>query len=374
MVGAGLAGARTAHELRSQGYEGDLVLLGQEPHHPYDRPPLSKELLAGRVDDTTLDVDLTGVELRLGVTATGLRDGVVQTSDGDLAYDGLVLATGATPVRIGAGLVVRTVDDARALRARLVPGAHVVVVGAGWIGAEVATTAAAAGCRVTVLEAADAPLGALGEIGRFTLPWYEAAGIEVRLRTPALTVGEHEVVTAGETLRCDVAVVGVGARPDTDWLVSSPVQVDRGVLVDQHLQAAPRIVAVGDCAAWESGLFGTRLRVEHWDDALHAPAAAAATLLGRHAVHDPVPYFWSEQLGHRLQHCGHAEGADQVVHRGDPTGPSWTVCWLREGRLVALLAVDAPRDLLQGRRLIAARACPDLARLADPSVPLKSVG
>ncbi len=381
MVGAGLAGARTAYELRAQGFSGEVVLLGAEEHRPYDRPPLSKGLLAGLVDDTTLDVDLTDVDLRLGVRATGLRDGVLETDQGELAYDALVLATGATPVRLGDGLVVRTVDDARALRAQLVPGAHVVVVGAGWIGAEVATTAAARGCRVTVLEADEAPLGALGEVGRFTLPWYEALGIEVRLRTPALHVGAHEVVTTDGTLTADVVVVGVGARPDTDWLAGSHVPVDRGVLVDRHLQSVPGVVAVGDCAAWESGLFGTRLRVEHWDDALRAPTVAAATLLARpgvaaddRPVHDPVPYFWSEQLGHRLQHCGHAEGADQLVHRGSPDDPSWSVCWLRGGRLVAVLAVDAPRDLAQGRKLIAARACPDPSKLADPSLPLRSAG
>lgn len=357
------------------------MLLGAEKHRPYDRPPLSKDLLTGRVDDSTLDVDLTGVDVRLGVRATGLRDGVVETDQGEVAYDGLVIATGALPVPVGDGLVLRTVDDARALRSRLVPGARVVIVGAGWIGAEVATAAAAAGCRVTVLEAGDAPLGALGEVGRFTVAWYSALGIELRLRTPARTVGAHEVVIEGERLAADVVVVGVGARPDTDWLAGSHVPVDRGVLVDRHLQAAPRVVAVGDCAAWESQLFGTRLRVEHWDDALHAPSVAARTLLRElaapeaqdaPAVHDPVPYFWSEQLGHRLQHCGHGGGADQVVHRGDPAGPSWSVCWLRGGRLVAVLAVDAPRDLLQGRKLVAARACPDPEVLADLGVPLRS--
>ncbi len=378
VVGGGLAGARAAQELRAQGFAGEVVLLAAEAHLPYDRPPLSKEVLRGGGPAPVLDVDWAGlgVDLRRGVRALSLHDGGVRTDAGDVGADGVVLATGAVPVRIGEGAVLRTLDDALALRRRLVPGARVVVVGAGWIGAEVATAAAAAGGEVVVLEAGDGPLaGALGAVGARTAPWYAAAGVALRTRTRATAVHADRVeLEGGEVLRADVVVVGVGARPDTDWLAGSPVAVDRGVLADRHLRAAPGVVAVGDCAAWESGLFGTRLRVEHWDDALQAPAVAVTTLLGGEAVHDPVPYFWSEQLGHRLQHAGHAEGADQVVDRGDPDGPDgWTTCWLRDGRLVALLAVDRPRDLLQGRRLIAARATPDPVRLGDPDVPLKQL-
>jgi len=378
VVGGGLAGARTVQELRAQGHTGRVLLVGAEPHLPYDRPPLSKAVLSGEVDDTTLDVAWAGldVDLHLGVRATGLRPGVLETTAGELGHDALVVATGASPVRLGGGLCLRTVDEARALRERLRPGARVLVVGAGWIGAEVATAARTARCEVVVLEAGPAPLvHALGrEVGLRTLPWYAAAGIEVRLGVAAVQVQVDRVVLSdGEELVADVVVVGVGARPDTSWLAGSGLPLDRGVLVDGHLAAGwPGVVAVGDCAAWESALFGTRLRVEHWDDALQAPAVAAATLLGVDAVHDPVPYFWSEQLGHLVQHAGHAEGADTVVDRGQPTDPAgWSVCWLREDRLVAVLAVDRPRDLLQGRRAIARLARPDPARLADPAVALK---
>lgn len=382
VVGAGMAGSRSCEELRAQGFEGEIVLLGAEPHLPYDRPPLSKEVLAGDLDDTSLEVpwDRLDVDVRLGVTATGLRPGVVETSGADLPYDGLVLATGARAVTLpgaAGGSVLRTVDDALLLRSRLVPGARVVVVGAGWIGAEVATTAAARGCAVTVVDAGAAPLGiALGdEVGALTVPWYADAGVELLLATGVASVEPDRVELAdGRALRCDVVVVGVGARPDTGWLEGSGLALDRGVAVDEHLRASwDGVVAVGDCAAWQSLRFGTRLRVEHWDDALTAPVVAATTLLGGTAVHDPVPYFWSQQLGHYLQHTGHAAGADTVVHRGTPGAPDgWSTCWLREGRLVALLAVDRPRDVVQGRKRIAAGDPVDAVALADPGLPVTS--
>ena len=376
VVGAGLAGSRAVQELRAQGFAGEVVLVGAEPHLPYDRPPLSKAVLLGQADSTTLDVPWSalGVTLRLSTTATGLRDGVVETDRGELPYDGLVLACGARAVLPRGwerALVLRTLDDALALRGRLVPGARVVVVGAGWIGAEVATAAAAAGCACTVVEAGPAPLaGALGEIGALTVPWYAAAGVELCLQSPVAAVEPDGVVLAGgERLPADVVVVGIGAAPDTEWLEGA-VGLDRGVVVDEHLAASrPRVVAAGDCAAWWSRRFGTRLRVEHWDDALHAPAAAVSTLLGVPVVHDPVPYFWSEQLGHRLQHVGHA-GAGRVLHRGEPGDPDgWSVAWLDGERLVALLAVDRPRDLAQARRRIGSAV--DAERLADPGVPVK---
>jgi NADPH-dependent 2,4-dienoyl-CoA reductase/sulfur reductase-like enzyme len=381
VVGGGLAGARTVQELRAQGHTGRITLVGAEVHRPYDRPPLSKDLLRGRTDDTTLDVDWSGVDLHLGVTATGLRDGVLETDRGDLDHDGLVVATGAAarhlPGADGPHVhVLRTVDDARRLRSVLGQGVRVVVVGAGWVGAEVATAAALAGCRTTVLEAGAAPLAAvLGELGGLTTPWYAAAGVELRAGVGVAAVEPDRVVLDdGGHLGADVVVVGIGAVPSTQWLAGSGLAVQSSVLVDEHLAATlPGVVAVGDCAAWQSRRFATRLHVEHWDDALHGPAVAAATLLGHDAVHDPVPYFWSEQLGHRLQFAGYHRGADEVVHRGDPhSAGGWSVCWLTAGRLDAVLAVDRPRDLAQARRLISADTYPDRTRLADPGIPLKA--
>jgi 3-phenylpropionate/trans-cinnamate dioxygenase ferredoxin reductase subunit len=369
-------------ELRAQGFPGDVVLVGAEPHLPYDRPPLSKDVLRGTLHSTTLDVPWStlDVDVRLSSSATGLRPAVLETDRGDLPYDGLLLATGARP-RLPAALsgpdthVLRTLDDAVRLRAALVPGSRVVVVGAGWIGAEVATAAAAAGCRCTVVELAGAPLaGALGEqVGALTVPWYAEAGVELRLGTAVEGLEPGAVLLAsGERLPADVVVVGVGAEPDVDWLAGSGLALDRGVVVDEHLAASlPGVVAAGDCAAWWSRRFGTRLRVEHWDDALHAPTTAVATLLGEPRVHDPVPYFWSEQLGHRLQHVGHAGEEAQRVRRGEPGDPGgWAVGWLRQDRLVALLAVDRPRDLAQARKRIGDDVDPD--RLADPAVPVKA--
>ena len=380
MVGAGLAGARTCEELRAQGFAGSVVLLGSEPHLPYDRPPLSKEVLLGDLDDTALEVpwERLDVDVRLGVSAVGLAPGVVSTTAGDVAYDGLVIATGARPLSLpGPGTVLRTVDDALALRARLVRGARVVVVGAGWIGAEVATAAAARGCAVTVVDAGPSPLCvALGEeVGSLTTPWYAAAGVDLLLSTGVTAVEPDGVVLAdGAVLPADVVVVGIGARPDVAWLEGSGLVVDRGVAVDEGLRASwAGVWAVGDCAAWQSRRFATRLRVEHWDDALTAPAAAVANLLGGDVLHDPVPYFWSQQLGHYLQHTGHAAGADAVVHRGEPGAPDgWSTAWLREGRLVALLGVDRPRDVVQARKRIASGDPVDATALADPGVAVRS--
>lgn len=381
VVGGGLAGARSVQELREQGHRGRITLVGAEPHRPYDRPPLSKELLRGAVDDSGLDVDWAALEvdLRLGVRATGLREGVLETDRGELRHDGVVLATGARPRTLpGVGgehvHVLRTLDDARRLRAALVPGARVVVVGAGWIGAEVATSAATAGCATTVVEAAEAPLAAAVGVdaGRRTEPWYAAAGIALRVGAPVAAAQDGAVELAdGTVLPADVVVVGVGAVPDTGWLEGTGLLVQGAVAVDAHLAARPGVVAVGDCSAWESRRFGTRLHVEHWDDALHAPSVAVSTLLGGDAVHDPVPYFWSEQLGHRLQYAGHHRDADEVVAREGDEG--WGLCWLQGGRLVAVLVADRPRDLLQARKAIAAGLRPDRERLADPAVAFRDL-
>jgi 3-phenylpropionate/trans-cinnamate dioxygenase ferredoxin reductase subunit len=378
VVGAGLAGVRTVEALRGRGFTGRITLIGQERHRPYDRPPLSKAVLKGEADSSFVDTDLDGlgVEFWPGVGAKSLRAGVVETTEGEVAYDGLVIATGADPIRLpgdGPQHVLRTIDDAHELRAMLVPGARVAIIGAGWIGAEVATAARRAGCAVTVVESAPAPLStAVGaELGGRTLPWYD--GIDLRLRTMVDSVDEGGVrLVGGEFVEAHVVVTGIGVRPAVEWLADADIDLHNGVVTDEHLRTSlPGVVAVGDCAAWWSRRWGTRLRVEHWDTALNAPEVAAATLLGEEAVYDPVPYFWSEQFGHMLQYAGHHPAGDRLVYRGEPEG-KWSAVWLAgDGTLAAVLAVDRPRDLVQGRRLIDAGARLDAERLVDPQVPLR---
>ncbi|MFC4059813.1 NAD(P)/FAD-dependent oxidoreductase [Planomonospora corallina] len=383
VVGAGLAGVRSVEALRAHGFGGTITLLGDEPHRPYDRPPLSKAVLLGEIDFTAVDSDLDamGVDFRPGVAAKGLRPGVVETTEGELAYDGLVIATGATPIRLrgeGPQHVLRTIGDALELRALLREGGRVAVVGAGWIGAEVATAARRAGCEVTVVEAAAWPLAAaLGPVGAHTAPWYDQAGVDLRPGAMVATVDHGGLtLTDGSTVEADVVVTGVGVRPAVDWLAGSGVELDDGVVTDEHLRTAlPGVVAVGDCAAWWSRRYGRRLRVEHWDTALNSPEVAAATLLGgapgEGAVYDPVPYFWSEQFGHMVQYAGH-HGDGGPVLRGDPAGTRWSACWVGDdGTLTAVLAVNRPRDLVQGRRLIEGGQRIDVDRLADPAVALR---
>jgi 3-phenylpropionate/trans-cinnamate dioxygenase ferredoxin reductase subunit len=236
VVGGGLAGVRAVEALRAKGYQGGLTLVSEERHRPYDRPPLSKAVLAGDRDDTTVDADWDALRVRLllGERATALRPaaepgggGTLATTAGELRFDGLVIATGATPVTLpgdGPQHVLRTIDDARALRGRLTPGARVVIVGAGWIGAEVATTAAKKGCAVTVVEAADTPLAnAIGpEVGGLTAPWYAEAGVELRTGVKVAAVEPDGLALAGgDRIGADEVVVGVGVRPRLDWLEGS---------------------------------------------------------------------------------------------------------------------------------------------------------
>jgi NADPH-dependent 2,4-dienoyl-CoA reductase/sulfur reductase-like enzyme len=388
IAGAGLAGLRTAEELRGRGYPGAITMVGAEPRPPYDRPPLTKKFMTGQLDDTTLAADpaALGLDLRLDEAATGVDGGVLRTDRAEYPFDALVAATGAAPVGLPGGggqRFLRTFDDARTLRDALLPGTRLAVVGAGWIGAELATTARARGCQVTVVEAAAAPLaGALGgDVGSVTVPWYADAGVDLQLGQPVESV-EHDglVLPGGGWLPADLTVVAVGVRPQVGWLAGSPVRLDNGVAVDGRLRASvPGVYAAGDCGAFASARYGRRLRVEHWDNALHAPRVVAANILGGDEIYDPVPYFWSEQFGRMVQYAGHHGAADRLIWRGDPAGREWAVCWLAgpgtadgDGeRLVALLTVGRPRDLLQGRRVIAAGGAVDPARLADPGIPVR---
>ena len=418
IIGGGLAGLRTAEELRARDFGGPITMIAAESRPLYDRPPLSKqalagELLAGEADpariagelDTTLQADFPalGVDLHLGEPATGLElvpagSGRVRTAHGEYPFDRLVVATGAEPVALpgpGRQRFLRTHEDALELRARLRPGLRLVIVGAGWIGAELATAAAARGCQVTVVEAGPAPLaGAVGaEVGARTIPWYAAAGVELRTSQPVETVEDGGLALAGGGwIPADEIVTAVGVRPAVRWLAGSGLRLDNGVAADEGLRtSAPGVYAVGDCASFLSLRYGRRLRFEHWDVAVQGPRVVAANILGGHEAYDPVPYSWSEQFGRMMQYTGYHADASRLIWRG-PDGPPadgsarrsaggsagppddgpWTACWLSGPRLMAVLAVDRPRDVMQGRRLIAAAASVDDGLLADPAVPLRS--
>ncbi|WP_316740686.1 FAD-dependent oxidoreductase [Streptomyces sp. MK7] len=385
VVGGGLASLSALQRLRARGYEGRLTLVGAESHPPYDRPPLSKAVLAGDTDGIALPADWEALrcERLLGTRAEALRlhdgrpGGALATSAGPLPFDGLVIATGAMPVRLpgeGPQHVLRTLDDAERLRDSLRAGARVVLVGAGWIGAEVATAAARKGCRVTVLEAGDAPLaGALGPgLGALTAGWYAECGVELRCGVRVASVDPGGLTLAdGSFLPADAVVTGVGVRPEVGWLAGSGLEVAGGVVVDGSLRTArPEVVAAGDCASWWSARYGRRLTAEHWDTALNAPDVAAAALLGQEALYDPVPYVWSEQFGRMVQYAGHHAAADRVVFRGTPDGPDWTALWLSGDRLRALLTVDRPRDMAQGRRLLARGTPVNVDLITDPGTAL----
>jgi len=383
VVGAGLAGLRTIEELRGGGFAGEVTLIGAEDRPPYDRPPLSKKLMTGELDDTGLraDMESLAVDLRLAENAIELGDRVLRTDQGEYEWDALVVATGASPVRLpGTGVqhVLRTEGDAFAIRELLTPGTALAIVGAGWIGAELATAAAHRGCEVTVVEAADTPIAAAvgTDVGGMTIPWYAEAGVELRLNESVAGIEPGGIALGdGTWLAADAVVTAVGVRPAVSWLASSGVRLENGIAVDGQLRTTvPDVYAAGDCASFWSARYERQLRFEHWDVALHAPEVVAANILGGSARYDPVPYFWSEQFSRMVQYVGWHGAADRLIWRGDPAAPKWAVCWLAGDRLVAALTVGLPRDLLQARRLIDAGGLVDPAKLADPGIAVRDSG
>lgn len=361
VAGGGLAAARVSAALRRKGLTGPLTVLGAEPHLPYDRPPLSKAVLAGERDDAPLpfDAEKLAVDYRASWPATGLDPAkrTVQTPAGDVPYDGLVIATGGTPLTLpgrGEQLTLRTLDDARRLRDRLVAGRRVVVVGANWIGAEVATAALARGCHVACVELGGAPLATtLGEeLAHHFLPWWDE--VDLYCGTGVREVVDTGVVLEdGTSLAADVVVTGIGMRPALGWLAGAGLEIDRGVLTDDRCRTnLPDVVAIGDAAQRWSPRAGAHLLVEHWDDAGSAATTAAAALLrgDETAAIDPVPYFWSDQFGRKVQHVGNHCPDDEVTVRRDDHGDLATITWTAvDGTLSAWLGVDRPKDVVNAR-------------------------
>ena len=382
VVGASLAGLSALETFRQDGYEGELIAVGAEPVLPYDRPPLSKQVLQGQweADKAVLreeaQYDALGVTWHLGRRATALDVAArtVTLDDGEpLAFDGLVIATGATPRRLpgtpdlGGIHVLRTLDECVALRADLEAASKVCVVGAGFIGAEVAASARLRGLDVTVLEALPAPLARAfpPELGAACAALHRDHGVDLRCgvtvagfegagRVSGVRLGDGSVVEA------DVVVVGIGVVPETGWLESSGLTIDNGVVCDATCATpAPGIVAAGDIARWPNNLFGETMRVEHWSNAVEQGAAAAKRLLagpGEAVDFAPVPYFWSDQYDTKIQFLGRAGPSDEVrIVDGSIEEGRFVALFGRAGRLFGALAFNRPRLLMGYRKLLAAK-------------------
>jgi NADPH-dependent 2,4-dienoyl-CoA reductase/sulfur reductase-like enzyme len=379
VVGASLAGLSAARSLRKQGYDGRLVVIGEELHRPYDRPPLSKEFLAGGIGEADLALEPDDEDLQaewlLGARAAGLdtTPRAVRLIDGrEVRADGIVIATGASartlPGMDGlAGVhTLRTLDDARALRDELARGGRLVVIGGGFIGAEVASTARALGLDVTIVEAAPTPLaGPLGAtMGGIVSGLHADHGVRLLCGVGVKGLSGETRVDAvlmedGRSIPADIVVVGVGARPCVDWLAGSGVELDDGVKcgADGRTSLAG-VVAVGDCASWYDPRAGTHRRVEHWTGARERPDAAVAALLSWGESEPGVPrppYFWSDQYGVKIQFAGNASRADSVtIEEGAADDRDVLAVYRRAGRPVAVLGMNQPRLFMRWRKQLAA--------------------
>lgn len=381
VVGASLAGFRAAQTLRAEGFDGSLVLVGAEPHRPYERPPLSKQVLAGQWDAAKValggsEADLA-IDWRLGSPAASLdpRARLLTLADGSrIHYDGLVIATGARARSLpGTGqlegsFTLRTLDDALAIREALAVGSpRVAVVGAGFIGAEVAATARSTGAQVTLVEPLAVPLARAlpAAIGALVAELHRDHGVDVRLGVGVAGIEgtarvERVVLSDGSTLDADVVVAGIGVMPNVEWLAGSGLPVSNGVVCDRSCAVAPGIVAAGDVACWPSARFGELARIEHYDHAVTMGEHAARTLLRAPTAgseppdpYDPVPWFWTDQYDRKLQLAGRVRADDQmVIVDGSLTERRFAAAFGRAGRLVGVVGMNRPAVVMRWRNRI----------------------
>jgi 3-phenylpropionate/trans-cinnamate dioxygenase ferredoxin reductase subunit len=397
IIGGGQAGAQAIDTLRREGFTGALVLIGDEPELPYQRPPLSKQYLAGDMAAERLPFrhqafyDQHKVELELGQEALRIDRAArrVSLANGkDLAYDRLLLCVGAKSRELscpGAQLpgvhYLRGIADVGPIRAGLVAGARVVIVGGGYIGLETAATARKLGCAVTVLEMADRVMNRVvaSSVSEYFEHEHRTQGIKIICNTRVVRLEgtrsvERVVCADGSTYEADLLIVGVGAVPHTTLAAEAGLECENGIVVDQYCRTSdPAIYAAGDCTNHPSLRFGMRVRLESVDNAFEQGKAAALNMLERPTVHDRVPWFWSDQFDNKMLIVGLSQGFDQQVLRGDPATRAFSVCYLKGGELLAVEAINHAKDYMAARKLIAARARPDLDKLANPQVALKDV-
>ncbi|MGH2704511.1 MAG: NAD(P)/FAD-dependent oxidoreductase [Actinomycetota bacterium] len=397
IAGASMAGGTAAATLREEGFDGEVVLVGDEPLPPYERPPLSKEYLRGEkpVEGTFVRPapfwEDNRITLRLGerVTRVEPRDRVVVTDGGErITYDALLVATGSRNRRLRVPGVelegahdLRTIADADRIRAEVAPGGHAVVVGMGFIGSEVTATLVQLGMEVSVVEIFAAPLvRALGEeVGRMVEPIHRDHGVEMRFDDQVEAfegAGRVERVRTkrGVSLVCDLAVVGIGVEPVVDFLAGSGVQVDDGIVVDERCRTnVDGIFAAGDVTRHLHPLAGRHIRVEHWQNALKQGEAAARSMLGSAAPYDELHWFWSDFYDHSLQYAGFHGPWDRLVVRGGEPGAGFVAFYLEHGRLVGVAGVDRAREVRAAMRMIRAGTPVDAGKLADDGVDLREL-
>lgn len=397
IVGAGQAGGWAAKTLRDQGFDGRVIVVGEEAYPPHERPPLSKGVLLGDADTESCflwpaaTLEDAGIELRLGERVAGIAPAAHELtleSGESLPWTRLLLATGGSARTLdvpGSDLdgvhTLRTIVDSEALRARIVPGASVLVVGAGWIGLEVAAAARKRDADVAVVETADRVCArALTEgMSRWVLGLHRRNGVDIRFgRSVARFDGtgrlERAVLDDGSEMSCDVAVVGIGIEPNVALAQAAGLAVDNGIVVDEHCRtSSPDVFAAGDVTNHPNPLLGRRVRLESWENAQNQAINAAMAMLDRPQPYAEIPWFWSDQYDANIQLMGLPESWQETVVRGDPASGQFIEFYLAEGRLQGAAAVNNARDLRFTRRLMAADRTYDSAALADPGVKLQSL-
>lgn len=402
IIGAGHAGGELAIALRNEGWEGRILLLGEEAHLPYHRPPLSKAYLAGSVEKSSLAIrplaayERANVEFMPGVRVVRIdrTNQRLELADGSqLAYDKLAIATGGRPrplsvpnaavaERCANFHYLRTLDDVEQIRAQLAPGKRLAIVGGGYIGLEVAASAIAQGLQVTVLEALPRVLQRVtaAELSAYYERKHREAGVDIRtgVQVADLEV-TGEAVSAvicadGSRLETDLVVVGIGLLANTELAAEAGLQVDNGILVDEHAQTSdPHIYAAGDCTNHPNALLGRRLRLESVPNALEQSRVAAANMAGKAKTYASVPWFWSDQYELKLKMVGLAEGFERLVLRGDPATDSFSAFYLKGDKVLAADTVNRPQDFIAAKRLVAEGIAVTDAQLADDSRPLKEL-
>lgn len=393
IIGGGQAGATLAQDLRKQGFEGEITIIGEEPNLPYRRPPLSKTYLAGEVSEESLQVmkapilEKNRVTYRGGVKVTAIdrSNKTIQLDSGEsLHYDKLALTTGgrARPLPVpGADaegvFELRTVADVDAIRPHCREGKRVVIIGGGFIGLEVAAVARKLGVDVTVVEGLPRVLARVTAepISEFFEKVHRQAGVNLLTQASVTELRgnpvQQVVLGNGDVLDCDFVVVGIGLIPNTELAAEAGLEVENGIVVDEHARTSdPDIVAAGDCTNLPSGFFKRRIRLESVNNAMEQARTAAATLLGNDKPYDSVPWFWSDQYDLKLQMVGLSEGYEETVLRGNPDSRSFSLFYLKGGEIIAADAVSQPKDFMAAKKLVSARARLTAAQLADTGTAL----